>query len=126
MTNTRYMVVDHARSESSLTREDGVLKGQIAIHSLLTNYHWARITEDHVLLIGSFSIANTTKLRNHAKVSVLPHANSQRNLKSHLSGRRPDHYQALVSKLGIDDTCFMAHLLDKLENALGPVFAPQK
>lgn len=124
MKKLRYMVVEHSRDEEELYIENGEVVGQVPIHHLLGAYHWTRLDDQHVLLMGSYSISHHATLANHEKVSVLPVMHSSKYIQNH--EMKEQHKQALRAALRLDDDHTMEHVIEKLETHHSPIFAAHK
>ena len=120
----RYMVVEHPVESDQLTTVGNRVIGQVPIHSMLQDYHWARIDKTHVILIGGYSIGHHVALHSHDKVSVLPSQNSTKTIVNH--PMKDAHKKALQMALSLDDSHTMETVLEKLELQYGPIFSPNK
>jgi hypothetical protein len=80
----RYMIVEHPKSQEALCIEEGCLKGQLPIHKHLQNYHWTRLDDTHVLVLGNYSVQHHDTLHNHDKCTVLQHTGSARTIMQHV------------------------------------------
>jgi hypothetical protein len=120
------MIVDHPASQEKLhlSADRKNVLGQLPVHGLLGNYHWARLNAQHVLVTADYSIASHVALAVHPAVSVLPVISSGKTLFKHLNNRK-DHLQALID-IGIDDEGTMSDFIEIAESRYGPIFSPEK
>jgi|ERR1700761_1961712 len=126
----RYMVVEHKHAEADLKLVDGKVEGKLPIHGYLSNYHWARLDETHVICIGSFPAHHHNDIHNHEKVTVLPHVGSSRMLRQHVvkNGKSPNkiaHLASLCTALDVDHNGSIDDVIDAVVSKHGPCFAVQ-
>lgn len=117
MRRHRYMIVEHSVSPDSRKFEDLILP----IHTMLGTYHWAKLDDGHVYVTGHYEISMHDRLARHPKVSVMPHASSNKRLHMHLS-ERTTHWNALSKKLSLDSSASMSDAIEAAESVFGPVF----
>jgi len=124
MKKIRYMVVEHPRENEKLQIDGHKITGQVPIHDMLSEYHWARLNDNYVILMGNYSVGHHANLASHSKVSILPPENSVKKILAH--PMQDVHKDALRMALSLDDEHTMEDVLVKLELLYGAVFAPQK
>jgi hypothetical protein len=121
----RYFIIRYpAASEKKFADldKDGRFIGTIPVHEWLAEYHWSRISEDFVLLLGEYSYQWQQALLDHVDVEMLPSVSSLRKLGTFL--KKPGFWAALKTNLGVDDNATMDDILDRIEEKHGPIFGP--
>lgn len=127
MSTERYMIVEHKRDEADLYAVGGKVYGRISIHTLLRSYHWHRIDDTHVILLGSYSSRHHNTLATHPRVTLMPHLSSSKQLKKHFDQKgKLHHYHALSKVFAMGENAAMGDFLDHVEEHLGPVFQPRR
>lgn len=116
MNRQRYMIFEHPKSVATNST-------YLAIHGLLANYHWARLDDTHVLVIGSYSVNRQKHLDAVDKLSILPHLASAKAI--HNTVKKITHWHSLKNALGLEDTSHtMTDVVDEIEASYGVVFGP--
>lgn len=126
MVRTRYMIVDHHTSKDQVgIDEKGGFVNALCIHGCLGTYHWARLSEDHVLVVSDYSLTHHQTLKQHGSVSVLPVVSSGKSLSKHLQAK-PQHWESLKKRLPLDESSTMGDAVELFEDHFGPVFSASK
>jgi hypothetical protein len=124
MVRQRYIVVEHPRETETLHLIDKRLGGVLPVHTLLTQYHWARLDDIHVVVIGGYGLPASNKLSAHPSVTVLPSLNSTRTIHAHcVKCGKLAHFNALAPQLGLTQTSTMGDFVDSIAERYGPVFS---
>ena len=124
MQRQRYMIVEYSLATEKALGLDaqGFLVNHMHLHELLATYHWSRLDNDHVIVLGNYSISKQKELDNHPAVTILPHLASTKHL--HKVSKKPAHWLALKSSLSLDDPSTMSDVVDVLHTIHGPIYAP--
>jgi hypothetical protein len=93
---------------------------------MLTSYHWIRISDEHVLVIGGILAQYYYKMQDNPHVSVLPTTNSGKTVASYLQSKNKQGHIDSLRELGLEDSFTMIDFLEYLEDSqkAGPAFLP--
>ena len=125
MVRQRYMILEYHRdTENKLVINNaGTLENHLPIHELLISHHWSRLDDEHVVVLGTYSIGNHKHLENHTRLSILPHLASAKPL--HTAVKHQNHWHSLRQAVRADDIPLtMTDIVDDLEAIHGTVFGP--
>lgn len=117
------MVVEHSTDHDGAF-EKGFYFGVPHIHGMLGNYHYARVDDKHILLIGTYSLQHHNTLHNMDTVSVLPMLSSVKAVKTH-GQVKGHHWRALCDGMSLADDSIMEDVLYRAEILYGPVFTSE-
>jgi hypothetical protein len=122
------MIVKYAASvaEKLGTDENGKFVNNLPIHDLLGSYHWARLDDDYVFVIGSFSVENTLAIADREDTLMLPYnASGKRLLRYGSDSNRQLQIASLAARFNLTDQDTMSDLLDQV-STFGVVFMPSR
>jgi hypothetical protein len=124
----RYAIVSHHIKDQNLQLAGGKILGSQPVHDLVSNYHWLRLDDEHILMLADYLVCNHAALHTHEKVSMLPHIGSIRTIHAHiqknvLHANKDKHWIALATYFGLDKTHTMEDLLEKVVAKHGALYA---